>query len=527
VSAGFGEASASAIPNRQTYLTMCTIGFMRALLVTSIGVAAAGALLLPLAPTGSSVHTRSHHPARFSAAPADDAPPPGTHDTAEDRPAAQLPGHTQSLPLNAPRGAAHAGERLLSAWQDDPSGGKSAETRGVRRFSLVGVVWDDARAVPRGQLQVRTRASGTKRWSRWKRLDTHSGDGPDRDAASEKGRKPLGATDPLWTGDCDAVRVRIIPEAGRAGANAGADATNGSAGRAARVLNGLPKGARLELVDPGPEQPRSGAEADRPRTDPETKPRTKPESEAGHTVADQPATASEKRPGGTLPALSLAETRRTYGNWAHTPSSGATRSHIGPRPFIVTRRGWGANEALRQGQAPYTGTVKAVFIHHTAETNDYSCSQSPAIIRGIYRYHVQSSHWRDIGYNFLVDKCGKIYEGRAGGVARPVMGAHTFGFNANTSGIAVLGSYAEAEPSAAVTTALARLSAWKLGIGGISPTSKVSLFSGGGTKYPKGRTATFNAVSGHRDGYVTGCPGEALYRELGSIRSQAARIQGR
>ncbi len=123
------------------------------------------------------------------------------------------------------------------------------------------------------------------------------------------------------------------------------------------------------------------------------------------------------------------------------------KPYVGPRPRIVTRRGWGANEGLRERKFVYTKKVKAAFVHHTASGNNYRCSQSPSLIRSIYRYHVKSMGWRDVGYNFLVDKCGNIYEGRAGGVAKPVLGAHTLGFNTNSMGIAVLGSYGAKKPS--------------------------------------------------------------------------------
>ncbi|WP_374209166.1 N-acetylmuramoyl-L-alanine amidase [Kitasatospora sp. A2-31] len=107
-------------------------------------------------------------------------------------------------------------------------------------------------------------------------------------------------------------------------------------------------------------------------------------------------------------------------------SSPARRAdHEAPRPGIVTRAGWGADESLRDPGFVYTGQVRAVFVHHTATATDYSCSDAPQMIRAIYQYHVQSNGWRDIGYNFLVDRCGTIYEGRAGGVDQPVFGAHT------------------------------------------------------------------------------------------------------
>jgi hypothetical protein len=135
--------------------------------------------------------------------------------------------------------------------------------------------------------------------------------------------------------------------------------------------------------------------------------------------------------------------------------------------------------------------------------------------------------WRDIGYNFLVDKCGRIYEGRAGGVAEPVLGAHTLGFNSNSMGIAVLGTFTSAKPNSATVNAVARLTAWKLGLFGANPKGKTYLTSGGGNLYAKGRSVRLNVISGHRDGFATECPGKQLYGKLGSARSTSAGYQGR
>ncbi|MBC2869081.1 peptidoglycan recognition protein [Streptomyces mexicanus] len=201
--------------------------------------------------------------------------------------------------------------------------------------------------------------------------------------------------------------------------------------------------------------------------------------------------------------------------------------YIGARPRIVTRRGWGADESLRAKGFVYTKKVKAVFVHHTVTGNSYRCSQTPSVIRSIYRYHVKSMGWRDIGYNFLVDKCGTIYEGRAGGVAKPVLGAHTMGFNSNTAGIAVIGTYSTSKPPAAAVDAVARLAAWKLGLYRVDPRGKTYLKSGGGNLYQKGKNVRLNVISGHRDGFATDCPGRQLYDKLGTIRSAAARYQGR
>ena len=94
------------------------------------------------------------------------------------------------------------------------------------------------------------------------------------------------------------------------------------------------------------------------------------------------------------------------------------------------------------------GTIKAGFVHHTVNANDYTAEQVPAIIRGIYAYHTQSRGWSDIGYNFLVDRFGRIWEGRYGGVDRPVVGAHTLNYNEESFAMSAIGNFETAQPSA-------------------------------------------------------------------------------
>ena len=140
-----------------------------------------------------------------------------------------------------------------------------------------------------------------------------------------------------------------------------------------------------------------------------------------------------------------------------------------------------------------------------------------------------SRHWDDIGYNFLVDRCGTIYEGRAGGIDRAVVGAHTQGFNVGTTGIAAIGTFTAGVPvPKAMTDAIAAVAAWKLGLAGIDPRAPVRLVSTNSlSKYPAGTRGTFTAVSGHTDGYWTACPGAALMARLPEIRQHAAHLQGR
>ncbi|SED19966.1 N-acetylmuramoyl-L-alanine amidase [Streptomyces sp. 2131.1] len=202
------------------------------------------------------------------------------------------------------------------------------------------------------------------------------------------------------------------------------------------------------------------------------------------------------------------------------------RAGAAPQPVIVTRAGWHADEAIVREHAVYTGAVRAVFVHHTGETNDYDCAEAPELIRRVEEAHIRDRGWDDIGYNFLVDRCGTIYEGRAGGVARSVRGAHTTGFNADSVGIAVLGDYYDGEKvPAPVVRALASIAAWKL-LPGVDPRGKVRLRStNDASRYPKGEVAVLNVISGHRDTYRTSCPGQALYDELPEIRTMAAAMR--
>ncbi|MFF3341765.1 peptidoglycan recognition protein [Streptomyces flavidovirens] len=194
----------------------------------------------------------------------------------------------------------------------------------------------------------------------------------------------------------------------------------------------------------------------------------------------------------------------------------------GAQPPITSRSGWGADESMVKNPPTYTTDTKAVFVHHTAGTNNYTCAQSAAIVRGTFIYHVKSWGWNDIGYHFLVDKCGTVFEGRAGGIDKPIRGAHTYGFNTDTSSISVLGNYNTATTTPAVRESVAKVAAWKLGLYGHNPTGTVTLTAGADNgKYKAGQKVLLNRISGHRDGYPTNCPGNNLYADLPAIRTAA------
>jgi hypothetical protein len=184
------------------------------------------------------------------------------------------------------------------------------------------------------------------------------------------------------------------------------------------------------------------------------------------------------------------------------------------RPKIRTRRAWGANERLRTRQ-PTFGIVRAGFVHHTVNTNGYTRAQVPAIIRGIYAFHTQVNGWSDIGYNFLVDRFGRIWEGRFGGVARNVIGAHTLGFNDVAFAMSAIGNFQTAQPPPAMVHAFGRLMGWKLGINNVHAGDMHQLLHG----------KVFRAISGHRDAGATLCPGVHLYKKIPVIKQIAVRAQ--
>jgi N-acetylmuramoyl-L-alanine amidase len=199
------------------------------------------------------------------------------------------------------------------------------------------------------------------------------------------------------------------------------------------------------------------------------------------------------------------------------------RADIAGAPPIITRAGWHADESIRKGAPFYADGVHLVFVHHTVNTNSYTRAQAASIVRGIELYHVKGNGWNDIGYNFLVDKYGQVFEGRYGGVTKPVVGAHAMGFNTGSAGIAVIGDYGSTSITPAARAALLSLIAWRLDLAHVDPLSKVVRVSAGNPRYPAGRAVTLNAISGHRDVYPTSCPGARLYAQLPSIRAAVAK----
>ncbi len=319
-------------------------------------------------------------------------------------------------------------------------------------FATVGVTWAHDVRLADDDISVAVRTSERGTWSDWETLDYDADHGPDPGSAEAR-RASRPGTDAMVVGDVDDVQVRATT----------ADGT-------------VPEDMRLAVVDPG--------------------------------VDVHPRTAA--------PAIDTGAPEGATGGDAQLVASALTGpALVTPKPQIFSRAQWGADERLRDRSSLHYGEIHAAFVHHTVNANDYSRADVPALLRGIYAYHTQSRGWSDVGYNFLVDRFGQIWEGRYGGVGRPVVGAHTLGYNDDAFAMSAIGNFEVANPPQAVVDAYARLFAWKLSLHGVDAGSTRQWVT---SKY-------FQAINGHRDAGQTACPGKYLYARIPDIRRAAAQLQ--
>ena len=219
---------------------------------------------------------------------------------------------------------------------------------------------------------------------------------------------------------------------------------------------------------------------------------------------------------------------------ASLPISTVAAATLGaPMPTIITRAQWGANEALRRAGPTYSGTIKAAFLHHTVTSNSYTPEESAQQVRNLYGWFVKGLRYSDLAYNFLVDRFGRLYEGRAGGMDQAVIGGHTAGFNSETFAVSAIGNFQSKdlppEEMAAIDESVAQLMAWKLSMNHRDPNGSTVLVSdsGSGTsRYQPGEQANAFVIGGHRDIGQTACPGRYLEPQIPIIRSMVASKMG-
>jgi hypothetical protein len=197
------------------------------------------------------------------------------------------------------------------------------------------------------------------------------------------------------------------------------------------------------------------------------------------------------------------------------------------QPPIIAREAWARGMAPPK-VAPEYGAVEMAFVHHTENPNGYAAGEVPPMLRAIYVFHRYVNGWNDIGYNFVVDLYGRIFEARAGGIDEPVVGAHAGGYNLSSTGIAVLGTFSSVPISTAARDTLEKLLAWKLSLHGVPAqgrvTVKVNPAGASYSRFPANARVSLPRIAGHRDGDATECPGNVLYGELPAIRTGVRRL---
>ena len=337
----------------------------------------------------------------------------------------------------------------------------------VSGFGTVGLTWTHGDAIPPARLNVsvRTRTAGV--WSGWQTVPYDPEHGPDPGTAEARHARP--GTEPVLVGTVDDVQVR------------------------ATVGGTLPPDLQLAVISPG---------------------------HPSATASQRAAIDTSAMDGGTgtdsvYAAAAAEQTAAAPTGSGSSDTAALAAATFTPQPVIYSRAQWGADESIRDAGSLHYGDVHAGFVHHTVNANDYTRAEVPGLLRGIYAYHVKSRGWSDIGYNYLVDRFGRIWEGRYGGVDRPVVGAHTLGFNDDSFAASAIGNYQIAHPSQAMIEAYGTLYAWKLSLHGVD--------AGSTRQYVTSRW--FQAINGHRDAAATLCPGQYLYAKLPEIRRLAAGAQ--
>jgi len=203
------------------------------------------------------------------------------------------------------------------------------------------------------------------------------------------------------------------------------------------------------------------------------------------------------------------------------------RRQVPGAPPIIPRSEWGG-DSVPPRTGPAYGRVQLAFVHHTVNANDYGPEDSAAIVLGMARYHRDHNGWNDLGYNFVVDRYGQIFEGRAGGIDLAIVGAQAQGFNSVSTGVALIGTFMDVAAPPPALDAIARLIGWKLSLHGVPTQGEVTVTSAGGesNRYPSGTAVMFQRISGHRDGNATSCPGDVLYTQLPDLRIRASQYAG-
>jgi hypothetical protein len=376
----------------------------------------------------------------------------------------------------------------------------------TEEFMVAGLTWESGESLPSGG-RVFLRVLEDATWSEW--LEVEEEDGADEAQGGRAG------TDPFVTGGAEAVQIQVTGAAEEL-----------PAGLEVNLIPATPDAAAPEKVVTAPtDQP-----AELPKEEPTatTEPAAFISLGAPHgrvfTAAYTGGAAVAATAVANRPSEALTKTTAAAATFASSSGTSPTATIMpaavtAPRPAITSRAGWGADETQMNWRRTYA-PLKATVVHHTAGSNNYSWSQSASVVSGIYYYHSVTRGWGDIGYNFLVDKWGRVFEGRSGSLAAPqgqmVVGGHAQPFNNGTLGISAMGTFvSSASPSRSpILDSMANVIAWQYARAGIDMTSPSGLISNGSPTRPAGQNLA--RIFGHKDVSNTTCPG-LFYGDLGAL----------
>lgn len=347
--------------------------------------------------------------------------------------------------------------------------------------SVVGITYEGDAGV---SFEVRLKSGGE--WGAWQDLEIENTD--------EGGN----GTEPFIVADSESVQLRVLGEAE------------------------APEKTELVLVDPKTSAADAAAvQENQPVLPPQDDGADDSAAESDGASDDTAEAPAAEAPAEGDAAADAANASAAVGasvqNASYVPGSSTVQNTAVKKvkkPKIGSRKSWGANEKLRKGSPDYANSVKAAVVHHTAGANGYKAEDVPSILRGIYSFHTKGRGWSDVGYNVLADKYGRLWEGRAGGVDKAVIGAHVAGYNTGTFGISVMGTFEKSAPPQKTIDAVNHAIAWKLSMNGVSADAKTTV---AGKK--------IRTVVGHRDLGQTSCPGAAFYSKLGGMRSAITKMQ--
>ncbi len=157
-------------------------------------------------------------------------------------------------------------------------------------------------------------------------------------------------------------------------------------------------------------------------------------------------------------------------------------------------------------------------MHHTAENTAHTAAQVPSILAAMYAFHTGPKGWHDIAYNFLVDREGGVWEGRAGSLAGPVAADATGGSQGFDQLVCFIGDFTSVTPTPAALDAGNRTLAWLAQRYSIdtSAGAKVTFVSRGSNKWPAGAQVTTSTIAGPPRDVDDGMPGQRVL----SLRAQ-------